>query len=144
MDIISAHRVIQQRWLDRWPTLAPGIAFVFDNDVRPEEAYFARMAIVSGTSEQYTLGSRPGNVKVQHLGYIEVRIVGPMDRGRGEIDALVKKAFTIYQLKRLGVRAGEHGVVCHVSSLAELRRDAERGKSWVVTVTTPFEFYEVV
>ena len=138
MNLAQAVKAIQRRWLDVWPTVAPSVGYAFDYDVKAEGAYFARLAVTHVGAEQRTMG-REGARRFQRLGMIDVRLSGPINEGRGALDALAQKVIETFEARRFGKKAGEHGVVTHAAALGELRRDKPAPQSWILSVVTPFE-----
>lgn len=138
----QAVKAIQRRWLDQWPTLAPTVKFSLDNIAKAEGAYFARLAVVTGSSQQWTMG-KTGTRKFQRTGFIDVRLSGPISEGRGKLDDLAQLVTDIYESVRFGKKAGEHGVVTFATTPSELRKDKQAQQEWILSVVTPFEFYEV-
>jgi hypothetical protein len=142
MDQVQASQAINRRWIEKWPTLSGSIPYALDNITKPDGISFAQLSIVSGPSQQWTMGPE-GTRKWQRTGFIEVRLSGPINVGRRPLDELAKVVRNIFEGFRFGKKAGEHGVVTHDSSVSELRRDKQSPQLWILTVTTPFEFYEV-
>ncbi len=142
MDQTQSSQAINRRWLEMWPALAPAVPYALDNIVKPDGNTYAQLSIVSGASEQWTMGPT-GKRKWQRTGFVQVRLTGPINVGRGPLDDLAKHVRTIYEGVRFGKKVGEHGIVTHESSISELRRDKDSNQLWILTVTTPFEFYEV-
>jgi hypothetical protein len=142
MNQLQVSQAIFRRWLDRWPPLEPDVPFAFDNIVRPEGETLAQVSIVSGTSNQSTLG-QTGNRRWERTGFIQVRLTGPIGEGRRPIDELAQHVKDIYEGVRFGFNAGEHGIVTHACSVGELRRDKDSPQLWILSVTIPFEYIEV-
>ncbi len=143
MDHGQAVKAIQQRWLQFWPTAAPSVKYAFDNMVKSEGDFFARLFVKHATTEQWTFGNA-GNQQWRCSGYIDVRLSGPVNVGRGPIDDLFKVVRNIFQGKRFGIRAGEHGVVTHATTPGELVRDKQASQEWIMSAVTPFEYFEVM
>lgn len=141
MDASAASRAIFRRWIAFWPAQSGGVEYSTDNNLKPEVVPHARVAIVSLDSEQYTLGPK-GNRKWQRLGFIEVRLVDNLHTGRKLLDQLTGAVREIFEGVRFASGPGEDGIVTHASSVAELRREPDSDQLWLVTVTTPFEYYE--
>ena len=148
MNQAEASRAIFDRWIAAWPGLSGSTPYALDNTVIPEARPSALVNIVSFDSEQHTLGRR---AKVRREGLIDVRLYGEVGVGRKQLDLLAGYARQVFERKRLAI-AGElptdqtlRTVVVRVGSVAELRRGTrEAGALWGLSVTFPFEFYEVV
>lgn len=146
MDIGDAIRAIQQRWLRNWPTMSAAVIgtpvpFAFDNVVKAETNYFARLEVNHQDTEQWTLGSH-GDRLYQCTGMIDVRLSGPINEGRGKLDDLAKKVIALYNGTRLAAGTGEHGLTTYASHPNELRRDKQAPQSWILSVVTPFDYYD--
>lgn len=147
MDATEASQAILSRWLTLWPGLSSGVPYVFDNIVRPEAPTFARVAIVSATSEQWTIGPPPlpnaqGSRKWLRRALVDVRLNGPINAGRNPLDVLANYVRQIYEGVRIGAKVGQAGVVTFASTVHELRKAPDSSQLWVLSVTTPFEYYE--
>lgn len=142
MNSVQASQAVFARFASMWPTLAGAIPFVFDNDVKPEAATFARCGIRGIGSEQWTLGPAPSR-KWQRTMLIDVRLSGPINRGRKNLDTLAEYVRTIYEGVRFGVLLGEQGITTHATTVKELVRDREAGQTWILSAVTPAEYYDV-
>lgn len=141
----EATNAIFARWINLWPAASGGVAYATDNNIGAEQVDqpFARVGIVSLDSEQRSLGGR-GNRRWNHEGMIEVRLSGPINAGRGQLDALAKIVRTIYQGERFGeAPPAEEGVTTQAAAISELRRDRESPSRWLLVVTIPFEYTEI-
>ncbi len=143
MDQLKADQAIFGRWAAMWPGLSGSVPYVFDNVTKPESSLFARVSIVSGQSVQWTMGPSTGSRKWQRRGMIDVRLTGPINVGRGQLDELAQKVREIYEGARFGRQTGEQGVVAFATTVGERRKDKDSSLLWVVSASTPFEFYEV-
>lgn len=141
MDLAEATRAIFKRWLDVWPTKSGGVPYVLDATTKSEAPVFARVAVISLSSVQATLGPE-GNRRWDHTGLISVRLSCPIGQGRGQLDELAKVVTKIYSGKRLGRRARERGVVTHATSVNEERNSKEAAHRWILICATDFEFTE--
>lgn len=141
----GASRAIFARWITMWPTASSGVAYATDNNVagEPQGSPFARVSIISGDSSQRTLGGA-GNRRFTNEGVIEVRLSGPVNAGRGTLDALALKVRDIFQSTRFGEDApAEEGIETQATSIGELRRDRQAPNRWLIVCETPFEYTEV-
>lgn len=145
MNQAEATRAIFDHWVGMWPSLSGGIPYSLDNTAVPIARPCAVVNIISLDSEQYTLGPR---AKVLREGMIDVRIYDKVGVGRGGADELATHARTIFERRRIGTGGdpavgSTRRVVTHAGSVNELRRDREAGGLWVLSVTFPYEFYDV-
>ncbi len=143
MSPAEAARAVFARWINTWPTLSSGVPYTLDNVAAAEgDGYFARVALVSLGSEQETLGP-PGKRKWLHEGLIDVRLSGPVNVGRGQLDILAGYVTSIYRGVRFGTLAGEQGVTTEATDISELRRDREAPHRWILTASTPCRWTEI-
>ncbi len=142
MKSTEAHQAVLARWLARWPSRAPGVPWTFDNLGKPDGPILARVAITSVGSEQHTLGP-PGKRQWLRSELIDVRLTGPINQGRRQLDELAQHVREIYEGVRFGNRAGERGIVTYATTVNELKRDKESNQLWILSVVTPFDYIEV-
>jgi hypothetical protein len=130
----------------------PTVPYTVDN-IRAQEgnALFARLRIVSLTSNQRTLGPRQKRTDPQqkgarrsweHTGLIEVRITGPLNVGRGEGDLLAGEVRELFQGVRFGNTVGRQGITTEETEINELQRDKESPHRWILLCSTPFSYIE--
>lgn len=141
----EAGKRVFAKFLAEWPAPAAAIVgatvpYSFDNNVVPEVVPHARVALISLDSEQYTLGPRK---KMYRPGFIEVRIVDQVGRGRDRADRLAEVVRNIFETKRFGADVDGIGIVTHATSVSEQRRDRDSPQLWMILATTPFEFYSI-
>jgi len=142
MNSAQANAAIIKRWLDAWPGASSNVPFSVDNIVKPEASTYAIMEILSLDTQQVTLGRK---AKVRHDGIIQIRLVGPVNAGRGALDLLAQAVRVVLQRRRIGANPPhEMGIVTQIAEDAELRRDREAPGSWVLAVSVPFHYHEVV
>ena len=159
MDQATASQAIFRRWIEKWPVFtadlelpggsidggfAPptGVPYSLDNLVRPEQPLFARCGILSLDSEQWTLAPKGKGRTWQRTGMIVVRLNGPTNKGRVDLDLLAGIVRRIFEGEAIGAKLGDQGVITHAMSPSELRRDVESPNHWLLACTTPFEYYE--
>jgi hypothetical protein len=138
----EASAAVFARWLALWPSLSGAVPYSVDTLVVPESIPHARVAIRSLPSDQHTLGAA-GNRKWIRTGLVDVRLVGPINAGRGSLDRLAGHVRTIFEGKRIGPTARDRGITTHATSISELRRDRDAPQLWILGCTTPFEYYEI-
>lgn len=101
--------------------LYPGIKVYFDNtDVKDTKDYYAVFHVLAGDTYPITLGI---NGKSRNVGLVQIDIVGPTDKGRGEA---FKRAFAAGKIFRRKTRSiATEGQVTYkdpsVSSIGEVR-----------------------
>lgn len=149
MTPVEMSTALKKRWIQRWPTAVAACGYEgavpphqFPNDVKPDVATYARVGITHVGSDQWTLGG-PGNRKFERMALIDVRLVGPINVGDGPLYQLAKAVSDVYEAVRFGHKIGrDNGIVTHAMQISELRRDPESAASWLLSLTTPFEYYE--
>lgn len=141
MNHAAATKAIYQRWIAMWPSLSGGVPYVFDNDLIDEAVLYARVSITTLSEEQHTLGGA-GARKFLEPGVINVELYGPGDAGRNQLDTIADYVRTIYQSVRFGATGTEDGIVTFATSIGDERQKAD-DQYWVMTCTTPFEFFDV-
>lgn len=140
MNAYEANKALYQAFVAQWPTLAPGVPYIFDNDVADEQSTYARVRVFDGLSEQHTLGSATlGQRKYARTGVVRVELRAPGNAGRKTLDQLAQHVRTIFEGVRLGATGTEEGVVTFASSTSIGPTD---GRHWILAVSTPFEYYE--
>lgn len=145
MTPADAHKAILQRWMAVWHTLvggsqaAPTVPYTIDNRKVTQSTTFAHVAIENVGSEQSTLGAE-GRRQFERQGFIDVRLFGPRDQGRGALDTLAEYVRTIYEAKRIGESGDARGVVTYAMTVRELRNDAEYPDLWCLLCRVPFEY----
>lgn len=136
-----AYKTILQRWMALWHTLAggtqdaPTVPYAIDNRKLTAAPPFAQVSIVSLGSDQATMG-RPGHRRFERSGFVDVRLFGARDRGRGELDTLAGYVTTIYEALDLG------GLRTYATSVTEVRNDREFPDLWCLLCRTGFEYHE--
>lgn len=137
----EAVKAILQRWMTLWPGLSSSVPYVFDNDVLDDRASYARVSITSLEEHQQTYGAE-GNRKFLGSGLIDVKLYGPGNAGRKGLDLLAEYVRQIYQAVRFGLAGGEEGVITYATSAQEVRPESDAA-SWVLLLSTPFEYVDV-
>ncbi len=142
MNQLAASEAIFSRWITLWPGLSSGVPYSFDNIAVPEDETHAHVGIVSLPSEQWTLSRE--HRKWHRPGLIEVRLTGPLNEGRKNLDILAGVVRAIYQGKRFGDVLGvDEGVITHATSVNELKRDRDATQLWILSCVTPCEWWEI-
>lgn len=144
----EAHKAILQRWMSLWHTYvggtqaAPTVPYEIDNrKLAQPAATFARVEITNLGGDQATLGP-VGQRIFERQGFIEVRLYGPRDQGRGGTDTLVEYVRAIYESTRIGAIGEERGVVTYALTPREVRDDKEFPDLWCMLCRVPFEYRE--
>jgi hypothetical protein len=145
----EAHKAMLQAWIIGWPLKvggtqsAPTVPYGIDNRkiAQPTQPPFAIVEITNQDADQLTMGA-PGRRRFLRPGWIDVRLYGARDKGRGELDTLAEYVKEIYEAKRLGGTATHYGVVTFATSVRELRDDREFPDLWCVLCRTPFEWHQ--
>jgi hypothetical protein len=148
MTPTDAHKAIYQRWMTLWHTLvggtqaAPTVPYAIDNRKLAQPATtFAQVSITNLTADQRTMGA-PGRRRFERPGWIDVRLYGPRDQGRGALDTLAQYVKEIYESTRIGA-VGEHrGITTFAMSVSEVRGDREFPDLWCLLCRTGFEYHE--
>lgn len=143
----DAYKAILQRWISTWHTLvggtqaAPTIPYAVDNRKLQQPATrFASVEIVNVGSDQATMGA-PGFRRFERLGFIDVRLFGPRDQGRGQLDALAEHVRTLYESTRLGAIGEDRGLVTYAMDTTEIRNDPEFPDLWCLLCRIPFYYH---
>jgi hypothetical protein len=146
MTPADAHKAILQTWILTWHTLAggsqatPTVPYAIDNRKLTQPATtFAQVEIVNVSSDQATMGA-PGARRFERIGFIDVRLYGPRDQGRGALDALAEHVRTIYESTRLGAVGEDRGIVTYAMTTTEIRDDKEFPDLWCLLCRTPFVY----
>lgn len=145
MNQAEASAAILNRWQATWSGLTGGVASSYDNIVVPQTLPRAAVNIISLDSDQATMGRR---VKMLREGMIEVRLYGPPNVGRRQLDELAGHVRTVFERRKIG-RSGApttqitRRVKTHAATVNELRRDRDSSEMWILSVTIPFEFWEI-
>lgn len=93
--------IVSQRFLDRWPIEAPGVAYSLDGEPKPTDATFALCSIQHTTSKRLTLGRTP---RWEHSGLIKVKTWTPaVHAGRAPATTLGDAARRVFQGRELSV-----------------------------------------
>lgn len=140
MSPADAYKAILQRWMSMWHTLAggsqaaPTVPYAIDNRKLPVGTLppFAQVDIVNLGSDQVTMG-RPGHRRFERSGFIDVRLFGVRDKGRGDLDTLAGYVVTIFEALDLG------GLRTYSASINEIRNDPQFPNLWCLLVRTPWE-----
>lgn len=142
----EAHKAILQRMISTWHTLVggtssdPTVPYAIDNRARPQAATFAQLDIVNLSSDQHTMGVT-GRRRFERTGFIDVRLFGPRDQGRGALDTLAEYVRTLFEATRLGAIGEDRGLRTFAMSVTELRDDREFPDLWCLLCRTPFEYH---
>ena len=147
MTPADAHKAIYQTWMSTWHTLAggsqaaPTVPYAIDNRklAQPAEK-FALVSIVNIGGDQVTMGP-VGRRRFERLGFIDVRLFGPRDQGRGPLDALAEHVRTIYESTRLGAIGDDRGLVTYAMAPTEVRNDPEFPDLWCLLCRVPFYYH---
>jgi hypothetical protein len=144
----DAHKAILQTWITTWHTLAggsqaaPTVPYGIDNrKLTQPAATFAQVDIVNVSSDQATMGP-VGRRRFERLGFIDVRLFGPRDQGRGALDTLAGHVRDIFESTRLGAVGEDRGVVTHSMTMTEIRNDPEFPDLWCLLCRVPFWYHE--
>lgn len=144
----DAYKAIYQRWLTVWHTLvggsqaSPTVPYAIDNRRLTQPATtFAQVSIENLGSDQVTMGPEGGR-RFERTGFIDVRLFGPRDQGRGQLDMLAEHVRTIYESRRLGAIGEERGITTLAMSTQEIRNDREFPDLWCLLCRIPFWFHE--
>lgn len=148
MTPAEAHKAILQAWMTTWHTkaggsqAAPTVPYGIDNRKLTQPApIFAVVEIVNVDGDQVTMG-RPGARRFERNGYIDVRLYGPRDQGRGALDTLAEYVKEIYESTRLGAVGEERGVVTLAMAASEVRDSKEYPDLWCVLCRIPFWYHQ--
>lgn len=147
MTPTDAHKAILQAMISTWHTLvggtqeAPAVPYAIDNRKLAQPATtFASVEIVNLGSDQVTMGPA-GRRRFERTGFIDVKLYGPRDQGRGQLDTLAEHVRTIYEATRLGAIGEDRGIVTYAMTTREIRNDPEFPDLWCLLCRIPFEYY---
>jgi hypothetical protein len=142
MTPADAHKAILQTWIAAWPTASSGVPYAIDNRKLTQPATtFAQVDIVNVSSDQMTMGA-PGRRRFERIGYIDVKLYGPRDQGRGALDTLAGHVRDIFESTRLGAVGEDRGVVTYAMTMTEIRNDPEYGDLWCLLCRIPFYYHD--
>lgn len=146
MNQAEASAAIFKRWMDAWPTPSGATPYSLDNVGAGTVLPRAAVNLVSLDSNQYTLGPR---AKMLREGMIDVRLYGELGEGRRRLDELAVVVRQVFERRSIGSNGlptpgATRRVITHAATVNELRRDRDSGGLWMLSITVPFEFYEVV
>lgn len=132
MTPADAYKAILQRFIAQWDDRTP---YAIDNRklVSPTPP-FAAVSIVNVGSDQVTMG-RPGHRRFERSGFIDVRLYGARDNGRGELDTLADAVVEIFEAIDIS------GLRTYATSVTEVRDDKEFPNLWCLLVRTGFEYH---
>lgn len=139
MTQYEAVKALYQRWMSAWPAASTNVPFVFDNDVIAETATYARVKVEDLASDQHTLGP-VGSRKWLRTGLVRVVVKSPANVGRKAADNLAAAVRSTLEGVRLAASGTEEGVFTFAATSEELSPDAQY---WVLSMTVPFQYYEV-
>lgn len=133
MTPADAYRTILQRWIAQAAIRMPTLAYSIDNRrLTQPTPPFAQVDIVGIGSEQVTMGA-PGARRFERSGFVDVRLFGARDRGRGELDTLAGHVIEIFEALDLD------GLRTYSTSVTEVRGDPEFPELWCLLARTPWE-----
>ena len=148
MNRSEAHKAILQRWITLWWTKvggtqdAPTVPYAIDNRKLAQPAdRFAIIEITNISSDQVSMG-QVGNRRFERSGFIDVKLYGPRDAGRGELDTLAEYVKEMFEGETIGAIGLDRGVRTYTTNWNELRKDPEYPDKWYLLVRTPYEFHE--
>jgi len=149
MTPAEAHKAIYALWITTWHTLAggsqaaPTVPYAIDNRKlrQPTTGTFATVSITNLDADQVTMGPE-GRRRFERPGWIDVRLYGPADQGRGALDTLAQYVKEIFEATRIGNSPTDHGITTYSTSVNEIRNDREFPDLWCLLVRTPFEYHE--
>lgn len=147
MNRSDARKAILSLWISTWHTkvggtqAAPTVPYAIDNRRITQATTFAVVEISGLPSEQVTMGA-PGLRRFERPGWIDVRLYGARDQGRGQLDALAEHVKAIFEATRIGATPTHHGITTYATSVSEQRGDKEYPDLWVLLCRTGFEFHE--
>lgn len=126
----EAHRAILAHFVAEWADETP---YSIDNRrLTQPTPPFAQVDIVNLNSDQVTLG-RPGARRFERSGFIDVRLYGARDEGRGVLDALAERVIEIFEAIDIS------GMRTYAATINEIRGDREFPDLWCLLVRTPWE-----
>lgn len=132
MTPAEAYRQILQHWIAEWDDETP---FAIDNrKLAHPTPPFAQVSIVNLGSDQVTIGA-PGRRRFERSGFIDVKLYGARDQGRGELDELAARVVEIFEAIDIS------GMRTYATSITEVRNDPEFPHLWVLLCRTPFEHH---
>jgi hypothetical protein len=148
MTPAAAYKAIYQAWILNWHTLAggtqaaPTVPYGIDNrKITQPEGAFASVEITNLSSDQATMGPE-GRRRFERAGFIDVRLFGPRNQGRGALDTLAEYVRDIYESTRIGAVGEERGVVTLAMTTTEVRNGREFPDMWCLLCRTPFWYHE--
>jgi hypothetical protein len=148
MTPTAAYRAILQTFIVGWPLrvggteAAPTVPYAIDNRklAQPTPPTFAQVDIVNLASDQVTMG-RTSHRRFERNGFIDVRLFGARDQGRGPLDTLAEYVRELFEATSLGAVGEDRGVRTYAMTVNEVRDSREFPDLWCLLCRTPFEFH---
>ncbi len=138
----DAYKAIYATWIAAWPGLSTNVPYAIDNrKIAQPSPPFAIVSITNLTADQVTMG-KPGLRRFERPGWIDVKLYGARDQGRGALDTLAEHVRTIFEATRIGATPTHHGITTYAMSVSEVRNDREYPDLWVLLCRTGFEYHE--
>jgi hypothetical protein len=133
----EARELLAQRWIDRWPTEAPGVPFMLDNELAVSGDEFASLSIRFVSGRGQTTAGPVGSRRWARAGNLYVRIWTVADRGATGGSALCDAARRVFEGIDLSVPAGGEPVVIEAGDSQPAMTDA---RWWMNTVIFRFSY----
>lgn len=136
MTLADAYKAILQRWISQAAIRMPTLPYAIDNrKLTSPTPPFAQVDILTLGGEQATMGAI-GSRRFERSGFIDVRLFGARDRGRGEIDVLAQHTLEIFEALDIS------GLRTWTTTVREVREDREFPSLWCLLVRTPWEIHD--
>lgn len=147
MTPANAYKAILQTFIIGWPLkvggtqTAPTVPYSIDNRrLTQPTPPFAQVDIVNINSDQRTMG-RTGRRRFERIGFIDVRLFGVRDQGRGPLDVLAGYVVELFESTSLGAVGEDRGVRTYATTVTEVRDSKEFPDLWCLLCRTPFEYH---
>ncbi len=129
----EAHKAIVSHFITLWDEETP---IAIDNRrLTAPTPPFAQIDITNLSSDQRTMGAS-GNRRFERSGFLDVRLYGARDRGRGELDTLAELVIDIVEAIDLA------GFRTYASTINELRENKHFPELWCLLVRTSFDYHQ--
>lgn len=133
MTPAGAYKAILQRWISQAAIRMASLPYAIDNrKLAQPTPPFAEVSIVNLGSDQVTIG-RPGLRRFERSGFIDVKLYGIRDNGRGELDTLASQVIEIFEAIDLS------GLRTYATSVSEVRNSGDFPELWCLLCRTPWE-----